>query len=91
MLHGLGERLIQGGGGVHADVGGQLEVLLQGDQLQVLARHHLVDRDPDAAGPHLDLAGVDVPEHLLVVLGRCRHVRLHQVHEREAREVADSR
>ena len=34
---------------------------------------------------------MDVAQHPLVVLGRRRHVRLHQVHQREAREVADRR
>ena len=76
---------------VDADVGRHLEVLLERDERQVLARHHLVDRHPDAAGPHLDRARVDVLQHALVVLGRRRHVRLHQVHEREAGEVADRR
>ena len=68
-----------------------LEVLLERDQSQMLPRHHLVDRHPDAAGPHLDRAHVDVTKDALVVLRRRRHVGLHQVHQGEAREVADFR
>ena len=50
-LHRLGERLVERGGRVHADVRRQLEVLLERDELQVLARHHLVDRAPRCSRP----------------------------------------
>ena len=54
------ECAVERGGCIDPDVGRHLQVLLERDQREVFARHHLVDRNPDAARPHLDRTRMDV-------------------------------